>query len=172
MKSFLSIIKRVINYFIRLVLRLLPELLFPKINVILFNYLGYKIDSSSRVSSSVEISGFIDVSIGKNTYVGPRTIISGGEASIFIGSMCDISGNVGIICGTHEINKSGPRIAGKGIGKNITIGNGVWIGFGALILPGVEIGDKCIVGAGCVVSKNITSGSIATGNPMVIKKIY
>ena len=55
--------------------------------------------------------------------------------------------------------------------KDIVIGNGVWIGFGALTLPGVKIGDKCIVGAGCVVSKDVPDESIAIGNPMIIRKI-
>ena len=163
--------KRILNYFTRLTLSLLPELLFPRLNVFLFNSLGYNLHNSARVSSSVDISGSIVVNIGKLTHVGSKTIISGGKAKISIGSRCDISGNVGIICGTHEIDKTGLRIAGKNIGKDIVIGNGVWIGFGALILPGVKIGDKCIVGAGCVVSKDVPDESIAIGNPMIIRKI-
>lgn len=47
----------------------------------------------------------------------------------------------------------------------ITIGNRVFIGAGAIILPGVSIGDDAIVGAGSVVTKNVAQGSIVAGNP-------
>jgi maltose O-acetyltransferase len=41
----------------------------------------------------------------------------------------------------------------------------VWIGGGAIILPGVTIGDGCIIGAGSVVLRNVPAGSLAAGNP-------
>ena len=47
----------------------------------------------------------------------------------------------------------------------IDIGNDVFIGLGAIIMPGVRIGDNCIVGAGSVVTKSIPSGSVVAGNP-------
>ncbi|MGU3238948.1 DapH/DapD/GlmU-related protein [Photobacterium damselae] len=52
------------------------------------------------------------------------------------------------------------------------IGNDVWIGGNASILPGVTIGDRVVIGAGSVVNKDIPSDSIAVGNPCrVIKKL-
>ena len=54
----------------------------------------------------------------------------------------------------------------------ITIGNNVWIGAGAIILPGVTIGNNVVIGAGSVVTKNIPAYSLAVGNPCrVIKRI-
>ncbi|MBQ9475151.1 MAG: acyltransferase [Bacteroidales bacterium] len=50
------------------------------------------------------------------------------------------------------------------IGK-VTIGSRVFIGAASIVLPGVEIGDDCIIGAGSVVSKSIPKGSVAAGNP-------
>lgn len=47
----------------------------------------------------------------------------------------------------------------------VTIGNNVWIGGGAIIMPGVEIGDNVVIGAGSVVTKSIPADSIAAGNP-------
>lgn len=47
----------------------------------------------------------------------------------------------------------------------VTIGHNVWIGGGALILPGVEVGDNVVIGAGSVVTKSIPAHSIAAGNP-------
>lgn len=163
--------RKIRNHFIRLLMPLIPNLLFPKINVYLFNLLGYKVSKTARVFSNVQITGDIEVVIGSNTYIGPSSILSGGKAKIRIGANCDISGNVSIICGTHEIDLLGERIAGKGIGKDISIGDGVWIGFGAIILPGIKIGTKSIIGAGCVVSKDVPSNHMAIGNPVVLKKL-
>ena len=54
----------------------------------------------------------------------------------------------------------------------VRIGNNTFIGARALILPGVNIGDDCIVGAGSVVTKSVPNGSIIAGNPArVVKKI-
>ena len=88
-------------------------------------------------------------------------------AKIIIGSNCDISDRVSIFCGTHEIDEIGPRVAGNGIGKDIFIGNGVWIGYGALILPGVKIGDKAVIAAGSVVHKDVPAYTIVGGNPII-----
>lgn len=54
----------------------------------------------------------------------------------------------------------------------VKIGNGCWIGGGAIILPGVSIGDGAVIGAGSVVTKNIPENCVAVGNPCrVIKRI-
>ena len=57
-------------------------------------------------------------------------------------------------------------------GVPITIGNNVWIGGNATILPGVNIGDNSVIGAGSVVTKDIPSNVLAVGNPCrIIKKL-
>ena len=56
--------------------------------------------------------------------------------------------------------------------KPITVGNSVWFGGGVKVLPGVTIGDNCVIGAGSVVVKDIPSNSVAVGNPAkVIRKL-
>ncbi|MGV3591367.1 MAG: sugar O-acetyltransferase [Gammaproteobacteria bacterium] len=50
-------------------------------------------------------------------------------------------------------------------GKPVHIGADVWVGAGALILPGVHIGDRAVIGAGSVVTKDIPEGVLAVGNP-------
>ncbi len=50
-------------------------------------------------------------------------------------------------------------------GRPVTIGRNVWIGGGALVLPGVTIGDDAIVGAGSVVTRDVPSGATVVGNP-------
>ena len=54
----------------------------------------------------------------------------------------------------------------------IRVGNNVWIGGNVIVLPGVSIGDNCVIGAGSVVTRDIPSGTVAAGNPCrVLKKI-
>ncbi len=51
------------------------------------------------------------------------------------------------------------------LGRPVTIGSDVWVGGGAIILPGVTIGDRAVIGAGSVVTKDVPAGVIAVGNP-------
>lgn len=60
----------------------------------------------------------------------------------------------------------------KEYGKPIHIGADVWVGAGALILPGVHIGDRAVIGAGSVVTKDVPEGVLAVGNPCrVVRRI-
>lgn len=160
-----KIITKIFKVIARGGLKISPLILFPSLNVFLNRLLGYHVDRSARIYSSVQIKGAIDVRIGAKTFIGHETLITGGSASISIGADCDISDRVGIICGTHEIDPLGPRSAGKGTGKDIIIEDGVWIGYAAIILPGVKIGQKAIIAAGSVVTKDVPSRTIVGGNP-------
>jgi maltose O-acetyltransferase len=160
-----KILSKILKKICRVVLSVCPLILFPRLNVILNRLSGYHLDKTVRIYSSVQIMGAIKVNIGAHTFIGHETLITGGSANIDIGKNCDISDRVGIICGTHEIDSLGPRSAGKGTGQDITIEDGVWIGYGAIILPGVRIGKKAIIAAGAVVTKDVPSRTIVGGNP-------
>ena len=70
----------------------------------------------------------------------------------------------------HPLNAEQRR--GKEFGKPIEIGSDVWVGGGALILPGVRIGSRSVIGAGSVVTRDIPEGVLAAGNPCrVIREI-
>lgn len=88
-----------------------------------------------------------------------------------IGSRTMFGPNVQIYTATHPINYK-ERASGLEYAKPITIGEDVWVGGGAIINPGVSIGDRAVIGAGSVVTKNIPSDVFAAGNPCkIIKKI-
>ena len=68
---------------------------------------------------------------------------------------------------TDEIGRSAIRTQTA----PVVIGNNVWIGGGAIILPGVTIGDNTVIGAGSVVTKSIPANAVTCGNPCTVKKI-
>ncbi len=81
-----------------------------------------------------------------------------------IGSRTMFGPNVQIYTATHPINYK-ERAIGLEFAKPITIGEDVWIGGSVVICPGVTIGDRVVIGAGSVVTKNIPSDMFAAGNP-------
>lgn len=129
--------------------------------------MGATLGNRSVIYSSIRISRKVNVSIGHETFVGSRSVFVGGAgSSVSIGDHCDISDNVHFVTGTHEIDPVGKRAAGEGFAKDIFVGDGVWIGYNALILPGVTIGAKAIIAAGTVVHKDVAAETIVAGSPM------
>jgi acetyltransferase-like isoleucine patch superfamily enzyme len=90
---------------------------------------------------------------------------------VTLGDNVYISLDAKFICHDGAVLPFRKDIPDLDITKRITVGNNVFIGLGALILPGVTIGNDCIVGAYSVVTKNVLNGTIVGGNPAkVIKK--
>ena len=113
----------------------------------------------------------IRITIKNNCEIGGATIVCAGEnSSIQIDEQCLIASNIEIRNNDgHSIFENGNLINPS---SNIHIGNNVWIGGGAILLPGVTIGDNSTIGAGSVVTKSIPDNCIAAGNPCkVIRKI-
>lgn len=112
----------------------------------------------------------LNMHVGKNFYANFNlTVVD--DADIYIGDSVMIAPNVIIATGTHPIC---PELRERVFQYNLPvhIGNCVWIGAGAIILPGVTIGDNSVIGAGSVVTKDIPSGVVAAGNPCrVIREI-
>lgn len=86
---------------------------------------------------------------------------------IIIGNHCMIGPKTVIAAITHPIDPV-ERNKGIGIPKDVLIGDNVWIGANVTILPGVEIGDCAVVGAGSVVTKNVPANTVVAGNPAVV----
>ena len=84
-----------------------------------------------------------------------------------IGSRTLIGPNVQIYTATHPLNYQ-ERAAGLEFAKPVIIGEDVWIGGSAVICPGVTIGDRTIIGAGSVITKDLPSDVFAAGNPCKI----
>lgn len=85
-------------------------------------------------------------------------------AEVKIGSRTLFGPNVQIYTATHPIDPV-ERASGLEYAKPIAIGEDVWVGGSAVICPGVTIGNRCVIGAGSVVTKNIPDDVFAAGNP-------
>ena len=85
---------------------------------------------------------------------------------IIFGSNVEIAPGVSIVSSNHKSNNLREHVAGK----PIVIGNNVWIGSNATILPEVTIGNNVIIGANSVVTKDIPDNSVAVGNPCKVIK--
>lgn len=88
---------------------------------------------------------------------------------VTIGSRTLFGPNVQIYTASHSLGHE-ERAKGLGRGKPVTIGEDVWIGGGVIICPGVTIGNRSIIGAGSVVTKNIPADVMAAGNPCRVIK--
>ena len=106
---------------------------------------------------------FGDVRVGRNTWIGPFTILDG-SGGLEIGDNCSISAGVQIY--THDTVKwavSGGKE--KYEYASSKIGNNCYIGPHTVISKGVIIGDNCIIGANSFVNKSFPAGSKVAGNP-------
>ena len=100
---------------------------------------------------------------GKNVYANFNlTLVD--DTHIYVGDYTMLAPNVVIATAGHPIL---PELREKAYQYNmpVHIGRNCWIGAGALIMPGVTIGDNTVIGAGSVVTKDIPANVVAVGNP-------
>lgn len=106
---------------------------------------------------------------GFQIHIGARTFVNFGlvaldAATITIGDDVQIGPNVQLLTPTHPLEPELRRAKWEAAAP-ITIGSNVWIGGGAIVLPGVTIGDDAVVGAGAVVTRDVAPGVVVAGNP-------
>lgn len=104
-----------------------------------------------------------NIHIGENFYANMNCVILD-EAPVRFGDNVFVAPNCGFYTAGHPLD-AGLRNRGLEYARPITVGNNVWIGAQVCVLPGVTIGDNCVIGAGSVVVHDIPSGSVAVGNP-------
>lgn len=110
------------------------------------------------------------IEVGKNFFANYNcTIVD--VAKVRIGDNCQMAPNVAIYTAGHPVHPVSRNSAYE-YGIEVTIGDNVWIGGNAVIVPGVHIGSNTVIGAGSVVTKDIPDWVIAAGNPCrVIREI-
>jgi len=104
-----------------------------------------------------------NIEIGDRAFLNFNCVILDVEL-VRIGELTAIGPGVQILASDHprdpELRRQGLRF-----GRPVTIGANVWIGGGAIILPGITIGDDAIIGAGSVVTRDVPAGATMVGNP-------
>lgn len=111
-----------------------------------------------------------DVIIGDYTRIGIHCTVIG---PVCIGSHVNLAQGITVTALNHIFKDSSRRIDEQGVStKPVVIGDDVWIGANAVILPGVTIGSHCVVAAGAVVTKDVPNHTLVGGIPAkVIKNI-
>lgn len=138
-----------------------------------------------KIGSNVKIDKPFYCDYGKNIFIGNNGIININCTfvdcnKIEIGNNVLIASNVQIYTATHPVNVKERLVdeweenSGQAFFRvyalPVKIEDNVWIGGGAIILPGVTIGKNSVIGAGSVVTKDIPSNCVAVGNPCRVTK--
>ena len=110
-----------------------------------------------------------NIEIGENFYANHNLLILDCN-KVIIGDNVFIAPNCSFYTAGHPIDAK-TRNKGLEYAKPIKIGNNVWIGGNTVILPGVEIGDNTVIGAGSIVTKNIPRNCVAFGNPCKVQEM-
>lgn len=109
-----------------------------------------------------------DVIIGNHTRVGIHNTIIG---PVKIGNHVNLAQGITVTALNHNFSDPNKRIDEQGISTTpVTIGDDIWIGANAVILPGVTIGNHSVIAAGAVVTKDVPPHSLAAGVPAKIIK--
>ena len=111
-----------------------------------------------------------DVIIGNHTRIGLHNTIIG---PVKIGNNVNLAQGITVTALNHNFSDSNKRIDEQGVSTSpVIIEDDVWIGANAVVLPGVTIGNHCVVAAGAVVTKDVPPHSLVAGVPAkVIKQI-
>jgi maltose O-acetyltransferase len=104
-----------------------------------------------------------NIRLGRNVFLNFNCVILD-VCEVDIGDLTQIGPGVQILTADHPRDPE-ERARGLEFGQAVSIGRNVWIGGGAIILPGVTIGDDAVLGAGSVVTRDVPPGVTVMGNP-------
>jgi maltose O-acetyltransferase len=105
----------------------------------------------------------VNIKLGDKVFFNFNCIVLD-VAEVWIGDRTMFGPLVQIYTATHPLGAA-QRSSGRELGKAIRIGADVWIGGGAIVCPGVSIGDRSVIGAGSVVTRYVPADVFAAGNP-------
>lgn len=109
-----------------------------------------------------------NISLGRGVFLNFNCVILD-VCAVAIGDDTQIGPAVQIYAADHP-REPGPRREGLEFGRPVLIGRNCWIGGGAIILPGVTVGDDAVVGAGAVVTRDVRAGATVVGNPARLRQ--
>ena len=104
----------------------------------------------------------VHIELGENVYFNFNCVLLD-VCTIRIGAHTLFGPGVQVCTPLHPMDAASRRR--QEYGKPVTIGADVWVGAGAILLPGVQLGDRAVIGAGSVVTRDVPAGVLAAGNP-------
>jgi maltose O-acetyltransferase len=174
MRSFFTrvIIEEFVNLHPRLILAdllviALPRLCFCRLRTAIYRLAGIEIGPRTLVFGRLTLTG--PGSVHKRLRIGADCIINAPlfvdlSAEVRIGDRVSIGHHCVLVTARHEVGSPNFR-AGVNVGRPILVEDGSWIAARCTILPGVTIGQSCIVASGAVVAKNVPSNTLVGGVP-------
>ncbi|WP_010632881.1 acyltransferase [Sporolactobacillus vineae] len=140
-------------------------LITSKFRIILYKFIGLNISKKGTFIHSMCLFNGFNVEIGQHTFINYKCIFDNECGSkISIGNNCMIGMEVLFCTSSHKIGNY-QRRGGRLISAPITVEDGCWIGSRTTILPGITIGNGCVIGAGSLVNKNCKPNGIYVGVP-------
>ncbi|RKF19988.1 sugar O-acetyltransferase [Alginatibacterium sediminis] len=134
----------------------------------LLNQIFATVGENCYIEPPLHANWGIHTHLGKNVYANFNlTLVD--DTHIYIGDFVMIGPNVTLATAGHPID---PQMREQVAQFNlpITIANNVWIGANSVVLPGVNIGENTVIGAGSIVTKDIPANVVAYGNPCKVQR--
>lgn len=122
-----------------------------------------RVGQNARIEAPFHCAYGMNITLGADVYLNAGCTILD-TSMVSIGAQTLLGPGVQIYCANHHKDPL-KRAAGLEIAQPVRIGARVWIGGGAIILPGVSIADDAIIGAGAVVTRDVSAGATVVGNP-------
>lgn len=158
-----KILNRFYNYFLDfelLIVRWVGLVPFHSVRVGVYNFVGVKMGKGSHIHIGAQFFDPKRVVIGEDSIIGQNIFLDGRD-KITIGNHVDIASEVMIYNSQHDMNAEDFQA----VNEPVEIGDYVFIGPRAIILPGVKVGKGAIVAAGAVVTKDVPEYTLVGGVP-------
>lgn len=137
-------------------------------NAVFKELLGYELDPSVIINPPFFTDWGMFITIGRNTFINSNCTLLD-QGGIDIGENVMFGPGVSVISSGHPPE---PEKRGNAMNRKVTIGDNVWVGANATILPGVTVGCNSVIGACAVVTKDVPPNTVVVGNPArVLKKL-
>ena len=151
----------------------LPDFTLPSLRARFFQWGGCDIACQVAVLGRLRLLG--DGDIAARLHIGAGSLIAPGvtfglDGEITLGRNVSVSPETTFYTATHALGFGSQRMSPVVTPKPIVIGDGVWIGMHSLILPGVTLGQGCVVSAGSVVTQDVPPNTLVAGNPATVQQ--
>lgn len=138
--------------------------------VIMLNGHMVQIGEGARIDSFVKIEGGEGVRIGRYVHVASFAHIGIGGGKVTIGDFAAVASGAKVLSGSNQMegesmSASAPRDMQVVKRAETVIGEGAFLGVNAVVMPGVRVGARAVVGAGAVVTKDVPDGQVWAGVP-------